>query len=42
VIFALLAAMLLALSAYHVWALPDTRSDVQAGSTAEILQTCRM
>ncbi|MBR7782782.1 MFS transporter [Undibacterium luofuense] len=39
VIFALLAAMLLALSAYHVWALPDTRSDVQAGSTAEILQT---
>ncbi|WP_374518674.1 MFS transporter [Undibacterium squillarum] len=39
VIFALLAAMLLALSAYHVWALPDTRSDVQVGSTAEILQT---
>ena len=32
VIFALLAAMLLALSAYHVWALPDTRSIFPAPS----------
>ena len=34
-VFVLLAAVMAALAAYHVWALPDTRSDVQASRKLE-------